>query len=348
MRWIAIEKLPEFDNHELVAFVSDIKSGLRGFIAVHRSNTSRPSFGATRLWRYATEIAALRDALGLARTMSYKLAMAGLPYGGAKGVLLTPRNAAYKRAALLKSYADRVNYLAGRFITGTDVGLDQNDLYIMRRASPYMVGMKGDATRFTAFGILQGIKISLKEVFRNDSIAKRTFAIQGVGKVGGALLKLLYPYAKRILIADINRQQLRAIAAAFPKVEIIKPSEIHRQAVDVFAPCAMSHSITRRRAADLACEIVAGGANSQLEDAHTGDILHRRGILYAPDYVINAGGLICVVDEYDHKGFDPARVMRRVLGIRKNLRTILAFAKRHRRPTYAVADEMAEKRFNGD
>lgn len=348
MQNLAIEKLPEFDNHKLVSFISDSKSGLRGFIAVHRGNNSRPSFGATRLWRYATEIAALRDALGLARTMSYKLAMAGLPYGGAKAVLLAPYNGVHKHVAFLKSYAERVNYLAGRFITGTDVGLNQRDLYIMRRASPYMVGMKGDVTRFTAFGILQGIKVSLKEVFGSDNLARRTFAIQGVGKVGGGLLKFLYPHAKRILIADIDREQVRAIVRAFPKVEVIKPSEIHRQEVDVFTPCAVSHSITRSKAHELACKIVAGGANSQLEDGKAGDILYKRGILYAPDYVINAGGLICVVDEYEHKHFDSKRVMRRVLGIRKNLRAILALAKRYRRPTYIIADEMAEKRFSGD
>ncbi len=348
MQNLSIEKLPEFDNHKIVTFISDSKSGLRGFIAVHRGGDKRPSFGATRLWRYATEIAALRDALGLARTMSYKLAMAGLAYGGAKAVLMAPTGASNKRHALLKSYAERVNYLAGRFITGTDVGLDQNDLYIMRRASPYMVGMKGDVTQFTAFGILQGIRVSLREVFGNENLAKRTFAIQGVGKVGGALLKLLYPYAKRILIADINRRQLRAILRAFPKVEVTKPSDIHRQEVDVFAPCALSHSITRRKASELACQIVAGGANSQLEDDKAGDLLHRRGILYAPDYVVNAGGLICVVDEYEHKHFDPKRVMRLVFGIRKNLSAILTLAKRQRRPTYAVADEMAEKHFNGD
>ena len=348
MQNLAIEKFPEFDNHKLVTFISDPKSGLRGFIAVHRGDGKTPSFGATRLWRYQTEIAALRDALGLSRTMSYKLAMAGLPYGGAKAVLMAPPVTGNKRSSLLKSYAERVNYLAGRFITGTDVGLNQSDLYIMRRASPYMVGMKGDVTRFTAFGILQGIKVALKEVFGNENLAKRTFAIQGMGKVGGGLLKFLYPHAKRILIADINRRQLRTIVRGFPRVEVVNPSQVHREKVDVFAPCAVSHSITHKKARELTCKIVAGGANSQLEDGRAGDIMHRRGILYAPDYVVNAGGLISVVDEYEHKRFNSQRVMRRVLGIRKNLRTIFALAKRQQRPTYVIADEIAEKHFNGD
>jgi len=348
MKGVAPDQLPEFDTHKLVTFVNDSKTGLKAYIVIHRGDSRRPSFGATRMWKYRSQSDALREALRLSRIMSYKLAMAGLPYGGAKGVIAASRGALKNRRALLKSYATMVNYFGGRFITGTDVGLNQNDLYLMRRASPYMVGVKGDATRFTAFGILQGIRVSLKEVFGNDSIAKRAFAIQGVGKVGGALLNLLYPHAGRILIADINRQQLRAVMRRFPKVEVVKPSEIHRQEVDVFSPCAMSHSITRRKARELVCKIVAGGANSQLEDNGAGDIMHNRGILYAPDYAVNAGGLISVVDEYEHKRFDPKRVMRRVFDIRKNLRVIFALARRTRRPTHVVADEIAEQKFNGN
>lgn len=345
---IAIEKLPEFDGHQSVIFIHDIKSGLRGFIAVHRSSHERPSFGATRFWKYPSEIAALRDALGLARTMSYKLAMAGLPYGGAKAVLMAPSRLNGRRQMLLKIYAERVNYLSGRFITGTDVGLNQDDLHIMRRASAYMVGMKGNVTQSTAFGIMQGIRASLKEVFGSDDIAGRTFAIQGVGKIGGALLRQLYKESKNIFIADINRAALSAVLRAFPRARGVLAADIHRQRVDVFAPCAVSRSITHKKAEEVAAKIVAGGANSQLEDRRAGDILHRRGVLYAPDYVVNAGGLISVVDEYEHKNFDSTRVMRRVARIRKNLEDIFAAARRSRRPTHVVADELAERHFNGN
>lgn len=343
-----IEKLREFDSHQSVTFIHDVKAGLRGFIAVHRGTREMPSFGATRFWKYPSEIGALRDALGLSRTMSYKLAMAGLPYGGAKAVLMAPPHLNGRRQALLKAYAARVNYFSGRFITGTDVGLNQNDLYVMRHASKYMVGMKGDVTRSTAFGVIQGIKASLQEVFASDDIAGRTFAIQGVGKIGGALLKLLYKEAKYIFIADINRVALAAALRAFPRARAVRAADIHRQSVDVFAPCAVSRSITRKKAGELAAKIVAGGANSQLEDRSAGDILHRRGILYAPDYVVNAGGLISVVDEYEHHDFDAKRVMRRVLGIRKNLEQIFAAARRAHKPTHIVADEFAERHFNGN
>lgn len=344
---ITIEKLPEFDRHQSATFIHDARTGLRGFIAVHRGSPTLPSFGATRLWRYPTEVAALRDALGLARTMSYKLAMAGLPYGGAKAVLMMPFSLNGRRPALLRAYAEKVNYLSGRFITGTDVGLDQQDLQVMRRASKYMVGMKGNVTQSTVFGIVQGIRASLKHAFGDDRIAGRTFAIQGVGKIGGALVKLLYKEAKRIVIADVNRRQTAALLRAFPRLEVARAADIHRQRVDVFAPCAVSKSVTRKKAGEIAARIVAGGANSQLEDRTAGDLLHRRGILYAPDYVINAGGLISVVDEYEHKDFDPKRVMRRVSRIRRNLEAIFAAAKRQHRPTNIVADEMAEKFFNG-
>ncbi len=346
MSAITIEKLPEFDHHQSATFIHDSKSGLRGFIAVHRGSCELPSFGATRFWKYPSEIAALRDALGLARTMSYKLAMAGLPYGGAKAVLMRPSSLNGRRAALLKAYASRVNFLSGRFITGTDVGLHQDDLQLMRRASPYMVGMKGNVTQSTAFGILQGIKASLKEAFGSDHIAGRTFAVQGVGKIGMALLSLLYKESKRIVVADVDRKRLGAVLRAFPRVRAVGAADIHRQSVDVFAPCAVSHSVTRKKAGEVAARIVAGGANSQLEDRKAGDILHRRGILYAPDYVINAGGLISVVDEYEHKDFDAKRVMRRVSRIRKNLENIFTAARRTHRPTHIVADEFAEKFFS--
>lgn len=348
MRDIAIEKLPEFDGHQSVTFIHDAQSGLRGFIAVHRGHRDRPSFGATRFWKYSSEVAALRDALGLAHTMSYKLAMAGLPYGGAKAVLMAPPRLNGRRSLLLKAYAERVNYLSGRFITGTDVGLNQGDLDIMRRASKYMVGIKGNVTQSTAFGIVQGIKASLKEVFGSDDLAGRTFAIQGVGKIGGALLKLLYKESRHIFITDINRAALSAALRAFPRARAARVADIHRQRVDVFVPCAVSRSITRKKAEEVAAKIVAGGANSQLEDRQAGDILHRRGILYAPDYVVNAGGLISVVDEYEHRDFDPKRVMRRVLGIRKNLEQIFAAARPAHKPTHIVADEFAERSFNGN
>lgn len=342
-----IEKLPEFDGHKLVSFIYDAPTGMSGFIALHRATPTMPSFGATRFWHYPSPQAALRDALGLAKTMSYKLAMAGLPYGGAKAVLMASSHTVRNRAALLKTYAGRVNLLGGRFVTGNDVGLNDEDLHIMRRNSPYMVGTKGDVLKFTALGILQGMSVCLKEVYGSEETHNRTFAIQGVGNVGMGLLKLLYRSSKKIIIADINSDKIRAAKRMFPKIEIVRSSQIHMQEADVFSPCALSRSVTRKKAAELRCKIVAGGANSQLEDKNTGDMLHRRGILYAPDYLVNAGGLITVVDEYEHKDYNARRVLRRVMEIRKNMQAVINKSKREGRPTHRVADEMAEKNFNG-
>ncbi len=342
-----IAKLPEFENHKLVSFIHDASTGMSGFIAIHRANATMPSFGATRFWRYPSEQADLRDALGLAKTMSYKLAMAGLPYGGAKAVLMASPHALKNRAALLKTYARRVNLLGGRFITGNDAGLNEEDLRIMRRNSPYMVGIKGDVLKFTALGIFHGMSVCLKEVFGSDDTSDRTFAIQGVGNVGTGLLKLLYRASKKIIVADIDPAKIRAAKLIFPKIEVVNASQIHMQEVDVFSPCALSKSITRRKAGELWCKIVAGGANSQLENKSAGDILHRRGILYAPDYLVNAGGLITVVDEYEHKNYNARRVLRRVMAIRKNMQAVINESKRECRPIHRVADEIVEKNFNG-
>ncbi|TSC78761.1 MAG: Leucine dehydrogenase [Parcubacteria group bacterium Gr01-1014_33] len=345
---ILIEKLYEFDNHRLISFLHDAKTGLQGFVAIHRGDLHHPSFGATRLWRYPNEMEALKDALRLSRGMSYKLAMAGLSYGGAKGVIMMHPGATKKRNELLKSYAERVNYFGGHFITGTDVGLNQDDLSVMRRASPYMVGIKSDATRFTGVGIFYGIKTCMKEIYGDDDLSKRSFAIQGVGKVGSALLKLLYFHAQKIFVADIDRRKIAEIKRMFPRVEVVKPSEIHYQKVDVFSPCALSRSVNARSIRELQCRIVAGGANNQLDSSETGENLHKRNILYAPDYVINAGGLITVVDEYEHKNVNVRRVMRRVLSIKRNLKNIFKISKKCGRAPHLVADEIAERSTNRD
>ncbi len=347
MKYFPIEQLPEFDDHKMVSFISDSSTGLRGFIAVHRGDLRRPSFGATRFWKYASEGEALRDALRLSRIMSYKLALANLPYGGAKCVLIAPRKNHVEKQSLLKSYAERVNYLSGRFITGTDVGLDDDDLAVMRRHSQYMVGAKGDVVRFTGLGVFYGIQVSLKEVFGGDDTSKFSFAIQGVGKVGEALLRLLYKKSKRIVIADVNKKRVAEAKKEFPQIEVVPPSKICTQEVDVFCPCALGGTLNKKTAPLLRCRIVAGGANNQLENGRAGDMLREQGVLYAPDYAVNAGGLICVVDEYEHSTYSAKRVASRVLQIKKNLQQIFRTAKKTGKAPGRVADEIAEKRFNG-
>lgn len=342
-----IKNWEEFDDHRAVYGFVDQETGLNGFIAIHRKNNSRPCFGATRLWHYENEDDALRDALGLARTMSHKAAMAGLPYGGAKAVIIGNGQWQSRRPELLAAYARVVDELKGDFITGTDVGLDQDDLRALGKGSKNFVGFNDNATEFTALGVLSSIQVCLARVFGSPKIAGRRFAVQGVGKIGTALVRLLYQDAAALCVSDVNQEHLQKFIKEFPRCLIIAPDEIHRQKVDVFSPCALSNSLTAKIAGGLACPIVCGGANNQLEREEVGSMLSAQGIIYAPDYVVNAGGLVSVVDEYENEIYDKNRVSQKILRIKDVLTKILDIDAPSRDGTNVAANMMAEKIFNG-
>lgn len=339
------EELEEFDNHKLVTFLYNPAGNLRGFIAIHRGGLKLPAFGATRIWKYSNEADALKDALRLSRMMSYKSSLAGLKYGGAKAVIFDSCSSKKDRNLMVKTYARQVNFLDGHFITGADVGVSGHDLKIMLSESKFMVGGKSDPVRFTVLGVLYGIQVCLGEIFGNSNVWGRTFAFQGVGKTGLGLLRLIYHEAKKIYVADIDRKTIKHIKENFPKVDVVPVSEIHKQKVDVFSPCALSHEVNYKNVSAFNCKIVAGSANNQLEKTEVGELLYKLGILYAPDYVINAGGLITVVDEYENGDTDEKRVQKKVAQIKKTMKAIIAKAKRFHRATNVVADEMAEKIF---
>ncbi len=338
------ESHPDFDDHKLIQFIYDRETGLKGVIAIHKGGFKNPTFGATRLWRYKTEFDALKDALRLSKTMSYKSALAGLNYGGSKAVLMSTQHAnSISRKAFFKKYAEFVNLLSGRFVTGADLGVEEADVRLMSSVSPHIVGLRYDPVKYTALGVYYSIKICLKAVFGKKSLQGKTFAIQGLGKTGIELLKLIYFNAGKIYVSDISSARVLCIKQKFPKVEIVKPAEIHKQKVDVFSPCALGNAINFKNISSLSCRIIAGSANSQLEDKEVGEVLHKRGILYAPDYVINAGGLICVVDEYEHKEYDEERLRAKVIKIQKTLSSIIEKSKKSKRATNTIADEIAEK-----
>lgn len=344
---LSLEKLPEFDGHKMISFIYDMHSGLRGFIAIHRGNTEHPAFGATRLWQYTTETEALRDALRLSRMMSYKSALAGLPYGGGKGVIMMSKNQnTHKRTKLLNAYAGTINDLSGLFITGTDVGLTQRDVQQMKRKSNYFVGLEGDPTDFTGLGLLCGVRICLKEIFGKPSLTGKSIAIQGLGKIGTKLLDLVYPEAERIFVCDVDTQRVLIAKKRFPRIQQINNNEIHKAPVDIFAPCALSGSLNKTTVKEIQASIIAGGANNQLEKEEIGDLLYERGILYAPDYVLNAGGLMCVADEYEHPRFSAKRVAKRVAGIQTTLINIFSRSKKLHQPPHRVANELAERIIN--
>lgn len=342
-RYFNFEIARNFDGHKDVTFVFDKKNKLKGFIAIHRGGFRLPSFGATRVWSYDSVFDALEDALKLSKVMSYKSALAGLPYGGAKAVLFNSFSSRKSRDLMLKTYSQHVNLFNGRFITGADVGISEADLKVMSSGSKFIVGLKVDPIKYTALGVFYGMQVALKEIFGSESVSNRTFAIQGLGKTGVGILKLIYTEASRIYVSDINAAVVKSIKEKFPKVEVVEPSEIHKQKVDVYAPCALSNAINRRTISSLHCKIIAGSANVQLEDSGMGEILSRLGILYAPDYVVNAGGLIAVVDEYENSYISDERILKRVGNIKHTLKTIIAKSKRSHRSTSAVADEMAKK-----
>jgi glutamate dehydrogenase/leucine dehydrogenase len=342
-----IEKISKhFDDHRIVSYIHDKASGMRCFIAIHRGSSKVPSFGATRFVHYKGDSEALDDVLQLSKSMSYKAALAGLKYGGAKGVIMAPRPDSKLTPAIVKAYAEKVNYFGGHFITGADVGLNGKDVKTMAKSSPYMVGVKSDPVKYTVLGLFYSIQVSLNEYYGSDDFSGRTFAIQGVGKIGSNLLDLIYGKAKKIVIADLNSEAIKRVKKDYPKVEVVSADEISKQKVDVFSPCALSNAITFKNLKKINAKVIVGGANSQLEHEDVGSLLFKMGILYAPDYVVNSGGLISVVDEYELGVSDNLRTIARVQGIKKTLQKIYDASKKEKTASNIVADRMAEKIFN--
>ncbi|MFN2588268.1 MAG: Glu/Leu/Phe/Val dehydrogenase [Actinomycetota bacterium] len=333
------------DGYEQVVFCSDDQSGLRAIVAIH-STALGPALGGTRFFPYPTEDRALVDVLRLAKGMTYKAAAAGLDLGGGKAVIIgDPRR--NKTEELLRAYGRFVETLGGRYITAEDVGTALDDMDVVRRESRWVTGCSrtyggsGDPSPVTAFGVLQGIKACALEVFGEASLKNRTVALQGVGKVGHALCGYLVDEGAAVTIGDIDVDNL-ARAVNDYGVETTSLAEIHTLPVDVFAPCALGGVVNDDTISQFKCKIIAGAANNQLAREEHGDKLRDLGILYAPDFVINAGGLINVEDEL--RGYDRERAMKRVEGIYKQLQLIFAMAQERNLSTARAAMEHAEER----
>ncbi|HEX2295065.1 MAG TPA: Glu/Leu/Phe/Val dehydrogenase [Actinomycetota bacterium] len=333
------------DGYEQVVFCSDDQSGLRAIIAIH-STALGPALGGTRFYPYPAEDLALVDVLRLAKGMTYKAAAAGLDLGGGKAVIIgDPRR--IKTEELLRAYGRFVETLGGRYITAEDVGTALEDMDVVRRESRWVTGCShtyggsGDPSPVTAFGVLQGIKACALEVFGDPSLSGRTVALQGVGKVGHALCGYLVEEGAKVTIGDIDVDNLGRAVGDYG-VETTSLADIHKQEVDVFAPCALGGIVNDDTISEFRCKIIAGAANNQLARPEHGDKLRDLGILYAPDFVINAGGLINVEDEL--RGYDRARAMKRVEGIYKQLQLIFAMANERNLSTARAAEEHALER----
>jgi leucine dehydrogenase len=338
-----LSSLPEFDNHAMVVPVIDESVGLKGFIAIHRGGTpEHPAFGATRLWKYESENDALRDALRLSHLMSYKAAIAGFSYGGGKGVLMMPEGGIKDRKKFFEVYAEKVNALKGGFITGTDVGVTDDDIHVMKKKTPYVIGSKLDPAYYTAGGVVGGIRVCLERKFGSPELKGHSFAIQGLGKVGSAVLKMIYADAGVLFVSDINKERVSATKEAFPNVIVLSPDEIHRAEAEVFVPCALGGVLNEKSVGELKCKIIAGSANNQLADKKAADAIYRRNILYAPDYVINTGGFISVLDEYQHGTPEAARIFKNIDHMKSVLGEIFDEAAREKTSPDTVADHIVE------
>ena len=342
---------PAFDGHEEVVFCHDRESGLRAIIAIHNSARG-PALGGCRMWPYGSEEEALTDVLRLSRGMTYKAALAGLRLGGGKSVIIAdPRRD--KSPALFRAMGRCVDGLAGRYIVAEDVGVGVEDVEIMGRETRHVAGAgnggAGDASRATAYGVFRGLRAAVGRRLGRTSVKGLRVAVQGLGNVGRELAGLLSQQGAELFVADIHAQAVEEAVAELG-TRAVAPEAIYDAEADVFAPCALGAVLNDDSIPRLKAKVIAGSANNQLAEDRHGAALKARGILYAPDYVINAGGLIYVSGDAartNGAGFDHDAALARVAGIGDTLIEIFARAEAEDRPTSAAADRIAEERFKG-
>jgi leucine dehydrogenase len=334
-------------NHDYgeIHFKRDAASSLQAIIAIHDSRLG-PALGGCRFIHYASEQEAITDALRLARGMTYKAAITGLSLGGGKSVIIRPHRE-FDRAALFRAFGKFVDDLGGHYITAEDSGTSIEDMEIIRTVTKHVTGAKmehggsGDPSPWTALGVRRGIEACVKFRLGRDSIEGLCVAVQGVGHVGYHLCRELHALGARLIVADVDPLKSERAQREFG-AEIVPLDRIFDVECDVLAPCALGSALNDATIAKLRCGIVAGAANNQLAEPRHGDDLMQRGILYAPDYAINAGGLINVACEID--GYDESKVRERITRVYDTIFEIAERAKKAMQPTYRIADTMAQER----
>ena len=334
------EKIESY-GHEQVVYCYNEKLGLKAIIAIH-STVLGPSLGGVRMWDYKTEDDALYDVLRLSKGMSMKNAVVGLGLGGGKAVIIGD-SARLKNAKLMGEFGKHIERLSGSYITAEDVNTTTVDMAHISAATKYVVGLEGKSgnpSPYTARGVYQGMKAAALNKFGTDSLKGVRIAVSGIGSVGYELCHLLHKEGAKLIVSDI-RQLLAARASADFNADLVDPHEILTVEADIFAPCAMGAVIGVDNAHHLNVKMVAGAANNVLVDDAAGNILHERDILYVPDYIINAGGVINVSFEALHQ-YDEEKVIERVDNIYGTVETVLAFAKEKALPTHVAADVYAQ------
>jgi valine dehydrogenase (NAD+) len=335
-------------GHEQVVFCQDPASGLKAIIAIY-STALGPALGGTRFYPYASEEDALEDVLNLSRAMAYKAACAGLDLGGGKAVIIGDPSKD-KNEALLRAYGRFVSSLNGRYFTAADVGTYVQDMDVIARECRWVTGRSpehggaGDSAVLTAYGVFQGMRAAAESVWGAPSLRGRRVGVAGVGKVGHHLVEHLLEDGATVLVADVSAEAIARVKTAHPEVEVVDVDALISQDMDVYAPCALGGALTDETVQVLKARVVCGAANNQLDHPGIEKVLADRGVLYAPDYVVNAGGLVQVADEIEGFNFDRAKA--HAGKIFDTTKSIFAIAKSEGVPPAVAADRFAERRMS--
>jgi valine dehydrogenase (NAD+) len=334
------------DSHEQVVFCNDPASGLRAIIAIY-STALGPALGGTRFYPYASEADALADVLNLSRAMAYKAACADLDLGGGKAVIIGDP-ATDKSEALLRAYGRFVQAVGGRYYTACDVGTYVEDMDVVARECSYVTGRSpahggaGDSSILTAYGVFQGMRAAAQIAWGSPTLAGRRVGISGVGKVGHHLVEHLLDDGADIVVTDVARDAVDRVRVVHPQVDAVGPDDLLNESMDVYAPCALGAALSDESVPRLTARIVCGAANNQLAHPGIEKLLEERGVLYAPDYVVNSGGLIQVADEIN--GYSEARARAKATGIYDTTLRIFSVAAAEGVPPSVAADRLAERR----
>ncbi|MHC9510371.1 Glu/Leu/Phe/Val family dehydrogenase [Kangiella sp. M94] len=338
---MAVFNLRAYDDHEQIVFCRDVDSGLKAIICVHNTNLG-PAVGGCRMWDYNSDEGALIDALRLSRGMTYKNAMAGLKMGGGKSVIIG-NSKTMKSEELFRAFGRFVEKLSGKYITAEDVGINPNDMAIVNKETNYVLGLEGksgDPSPVTAYGVYKGIKAAAKHKFGSDDLNGRKISVQGLGHVGYYLCKHLHEEGAKLFVTDISKESIERVVSEF-NATAVGIDDIYGLDVDIYAPCALGAVINDNTLPQIKASVIAGAANNQLAEDRHGDILLSKGILYAPDYVINAGGIINVSFE---ENYNRDAALTKVDEIYGTLTEVFEASKLSGRPTNVIADELARQR----
>ena len=335
------------NNHEQVVFCNDNDTGLKAIIAIHNTILG-PSLGGTRMWMYNNEMEALTDVLRLSRGMTYKSSVAGLNLGGGKAVIIGDSKT-QKNEALMRRFGKFVNSLSGKYITAEDVGVNTKDMEYIKMETDFVSGLpvnmggSGDPSPVTAYGVYLSMKASAKEKWGNDSLVGKKVVVQGIGNVGENLVKHLVKEGAKVSIFDINADRLKAIAKETGAEVITDGNKLYDMDMDIYAPCALGATVNTDTLSRLKCSIICGAANNQLADENVhGKMVIEKNIIYAPDFVVNAGGIINVF--YELEGYNRERAMAHAEKIYDTTLNIFKLSKEQNIPTFMAANRLAEKR----